>query len=405
MEEKDEVKVEKKEDKESKDDRIKKEIDNNSSNNKKNKMCSNFFTSRIFLMTCTFILGAFIMWGLAVTINGGVFHKKVYSENVKTTTLEETSDLKNAINNVYESTVYIEVTDKMGGTTSGSGFVYKKEDGKGYILTNYHVIENGSKFVITFTDGNEVDANLVSGDEYYDIAVLSIPDNNIKKVATLGNSSNIELGDTVFTVGAPLGKEYMGTITRGIISGINRTVKVNLSSGNYLMEVIQTDASINNGNSGGPICNIKGEVIGITSSKLVGSGVEGMGFAIPINYVTDIVNNIESGNKIERPYLGVQLVDLTNTFALQYYYGITISSDVEFGAVLSLVEENMPAYNAGLKVGDVIVELDGKKVDDVSYFKYLLYKYSVGDKIKVKYYRENKLSEATIELTEAIKGE
>ena len=103
MEEKDEVKVEKKEDKESKDDRIKKEIDNNSSNNKKNKMCSNFFTSRIFLMTCTFILGAFIMWGLAVTINGGVFHKKVYSENVKTTTLEETSDLKNAINNVYRS--------------------------------------------------------------------------------------------------------------------------------------------------------------------------------------------------------------------------------------------------------------------------------------------------------------
>ena len=132
----------------------------------------------------------------------------------------------------------------------------------------------------------------------------------------------------------------MGTITKGIVSGINRMVSV---SNNYLMEVIQTDASINSGNSGGPICNIKGEVIGITSSKLIGSGVEGMGFAIPINTVNEIITSIESGTTLERPYLGVQLVDLTNTFVLQYYYNIRISSDVEFGAVLSFVEENMPA--------------------------------------------------------------
>ena len=365
----------------------------------------NFFTSKIFLIICAFILGALIMFGLILSTNSDVLIQKVTSENVKTTTLEETSDLKKGINNVYESAVYIEVASDRNASSSGSGFVYKTDDKNGYILTNYHVIEGGKKYIVTFSDGTEAEASLVSGDEYYDVAILKVDKNKIKKVATLGDSSKIELGDTVFTVGAPLGKEYMGTITKGIVSGVNRMVSVGLTSGSYLMEVIQTDASINSGNSGGPICNIRGEVIGITSSKLIGSGVEGMGFAIPINAVNDIIGNMEKGTTIERPYLGVQLVDLTNTFALQYYYNITIGSDVEFGAVLSLVEEGKPADKAGLKVGDVIIEIDGNKVDDVSHFKYNLYKHKVGDKVKVKYYRENKIGETTIELTETIKSE
>lgn len=374
-------------------------------NNEKVEPKENFFTSKVFLTICSFVLGAVIMFGLILASNSNVLVQKVTSENVKTTTLEETSDLKTAINNVYESAVYIEVSGDRGISSSGSGFVYKTDNKSGYILTNYHVIQGGKNFLVTLSTGDELEASLVSGDEYYDIAILKVDKSKIKKVATLGDSSKLELGDTVFTVGAPLGKEYMGTITKGIISGINRMVSVELSSGSYLMEVIQTDASINTGNSGGPICNIKGEVIGITSSKLIGSGVEGMGFAIPINAVNDIIGNIESGTTIERPYLGVQLVDLTNTFALQYYYNIRISQDVEFGAVLSLVEKNKPADKAGLKVGDVIIEVDRKKVEDVSHFKYELYKHKVGDKIKVKYYRENKINETTIELTESIKSE
>ena len=370
---------------------------------KKNK--ENFFTSKIFLTICSFVVGASLMFAFVVLgTNSNILVRKVTNENVKTTTVEEISDLKTAINNIYDASVYIEVTgDRL--SSSGSGFVYKTDDNYGYILTNYHVIDGGKKYVITYSNGNEVEASLVSGDEYYDIAVLKVNKDSIIKVATLGDSSNLELGDTVFTVGAPLGKDYMGTITKGIISGINRMVSVELSSGNYLMEVIQTDASINSGNSGGPICNIKGEVIGITSSKLIGSGVEGMGFAIPINSVNEIIGNIESGNTLVRPYLGVQLVDLTNTFALQYYYNIRISDDVEFGAVLSYVEENQAAHKAGLKKGDVIIEMDGEKIEDVSHFKYSLYKHKVGDKIKVKYYRENKLEETTIELTESIKSE
>ena len=373
--------------------------------NEEIKSKENFFTSKIFLTICSFVLGATIMFGFILVSNNKIYVQKVTSENIKTTTIEEISDLKTAINNVYEAAVYIEVTGDRGVSSSGSGFVYKSDNNNGYILTNYHVIEGGKKFVVTFSDGEEVEANLVSGDEYYDVAVLKIDKAKVKKVATLGDSSKLELGDTVFTVGAPLGKEYMGTITKGIVSGINRMVSVELTSGSYLMEVIQTDASINSGNSGGPICNIKGEVIGITSSKLIGSGVEGMGFAIPINAVNEMIGNIESGTTIERPYLGVQLVDLTNTFALQYYYNIRISSDVEFGAVLSYVEEKQPAAKAGLQVGDVIIEIDGSKVEDVSHFKYNLYKHKVGDKITVKYYRENKLKETTIELTESIKSE
>lgn len=371
---------------------------------KENRL-KDFFTSKAFLCICTFFLGIFVMYITSLTNKGTTLIQKVTNENIKTTTLEEESDLKKAINNVYESTIYIEVSSNRGVISSGSGFVYKEDDKYGYILTNYHVIDGGSKFNVTFTDGSDSDAELISGDEYYDIAVLKVSKDKIKSVSTIGNSSNLELGDTVFTVGAPLGKEYMGTITKGIVSGINRMVSVELGSGNYLMEVIQTDAPINSGNSGGPICNIRGEVVGITSSKLSGTGIEGIGFAIPINSVMDVIENIETGKEIVRPYLGVQLVDLTNTFALQYYYGIKIGSDVEFGAVLSYVEEKKPADKAGLKAGDVIVEIDGEKVDDVSHFKYVLYKHKVGDTVKIKYYRENKLLETTIVLSEAIENE
>lgn len=373
---------------------------NNSENKEKNN--NNFFKSKFFLGIITFLLGALIMYGLVITSNKGLLVQKVISENIKTTTLEETSDLKIAINNVYESTVYISVSSSRGEMASGSGFIYKKDDKNGYVLTNYHVIKDGKKFIVTLTDNTEVEATLISGDEYYDIAVLKIDADKVKKVATLGNSSNIELGDTVFTVGAPFGKEYMGTITKGIVSGVNRMLSVSNSNNTYLAEVIQTDASINSGNSGGPICNIKGEVIGITSSKLMGSGVEGMGFAIPINSIIPIIDSIENGKKIQRPYLGIQLVDLTNTFMLQYYYSIKINDDVEFGAVVSYIEKGKSADIAGLKLGDVIVDIDGEKVEDVQHFKYLLYKHSIGDKVKIKYYRDNKILETTIELKESI---
>lgn len=367
--------------------------------------------SNIKVVIIVSIIGAFLL-GIIISLLFIKVEKNVTTnEKVVKTTVQEKSDLKKAINKVYNSTVYIEVTteqdsffgQKTEATGSGSGFVYKKDDKHGYILTNYHVIDSAKKVVVTYMDGKESEATVVGSDEYSDIAVLKVDVKNVLDVAEVASSQDIELGDTIFTVGAPLGKDYMGSVTKGILSGKNRMVEISLDNGSYLMEALQIDAAINSGNSGGALCNIKGQVVGITSSKLVGEGVEGMGFAIPSDTINSILSDLEKGKSIDRPYLGVQVADISNSFNLQYYSNIKIDNDVTFGAVIGYIEKNKPADKAGLKVGDVIIEMDGKKVDDSSHFRYILYKHKVGDSIKVKYYRENKIKETTIKLSEAIK--
>ena len=376
-------------------------------NKKENKSKSGIY---ILLIS---ILSVLVIILLTILIINKPSLKNVITTNRKTNetvvskkTIEEESDLKNAISKVYNSVVYIqvEVMSRMGTqAASGSGFVYKKDSKFAYILTNNHVIEDANKIVVTYIDGSEAEAEVVGKDEFSDVAVLKVKADTVLAVAELGSSDEAEIGDTVFTVGAPLGKEYMGTITKGIVSGINRKVKVTLNNGSYLMETIQTDATINSGNSGGPLCNISGQVIGITSSKLVGEGVEGMGFSIPIDTVNAIIDKLENGEDIERPYVGVQLADVSNAYGLQYYYNINISKDVKYGAILTYVEKNKPASNAGLMVGDVVVEMDGEKTESSTQFRYNLYKHNVGDSIKIKYYRGDEKKEATIKLTERIK--
>ena len=370
----------------------------------KNKDKSN--TLRVIII----VLMVVIIGLLVLLFSGGVeINKKTKETLVSSKTVEEQSDLKKAISKVYDSVVYIQVESvsnrTLGGmqVSSGSGFVYKKDGKDAYILTNNHVISGANKITVTFINGKEVEATLVGSDEFTDVAVIKVNADDIVAVASLGKSEETEIGDTVFTVGAPLGKEYMGTITKGIVSGVSRMVNIRLESGSYIMETIQTDATINSGNSGGPLCNILGQVIGITSSKLIGDGVEGMGFSIPIATVNSIIDKLEAGEEIERPYLGVQLADVNNAYNLQYYYNIDISKNVKYGALLGYVEKDKPADNAGLKMGDVIIEVDGKKVEDSSHFRYELYKHKVGDTIKVKYYRGDDVKEASIKLNEKIK--
>lgn len=372
------------------------------------------FISRISKGKGSVIVGcivvAFLLGVLVTFLTTNIVKKITTDEKIVKTTVKEESDFKSAIKKVYNSTVYIEVDTEAStlfGTAvqkgSGSGFVYKKDDKNGYILTNYHVVNGAKKIKVTFINGSEVEASIVGSDEYSDIAILKVDAKSILEVAELGSSSEVELGDTIFTIGAPLGKDYMGSVTKGILSGKNRMVGVQLSSGNYLMEALQIDAAINSGNSGGALCNIKGQVIGVTSSKLIGDGVESMGFAIPIDTVNTIIADLEKGKTINRPYVGVQVADLNNSFGLQYYSNVQISSDVEFGAVIAYVEKDKSASKAGLQVGDVIIEMDGKKIEDSSHFRYNLYQHKVGDKIKIKYYRKNKILETTISLTENIK--
>ena len=281
--------------------------------------------------------------------------------------------------------------------STGTGFVYKEDSKNGYLITNHHVIESATSVKVVNMDGMEVDAKILGSDEYSDLAVLSIDKDAVMEVATLGDSTKLELGDTLFTVGSPLGEEYMGTVTKGILSGKDRTVSITLQNGSYMMEVLQTDAAINPGNSGGPLCNVNGEVIGVNSMKLVEDEIEGMGFAIPIEVVKNEVEKLEKGEKVTRPMLGVSLVDASNSYAL-YYNRITLDKKFDKGVVIVEVEDNSAAAIGGLKKNDVILKIGDSEVTDSAHFRYLLYKYQVGDKIKVTYYRNGSTKETTVTL-------
>ena len=267
---------------------------------------------------------------------------KVITENINKTVVTE-KGIEEAINNVYDAVVT--VNSYYGDTKigTGSGFIYKSDD-KGYILTNNHVIEKANRYTVILSTGETVNANLLGCDEYSDLAVLSISKDKVTKVATLGDSDLAEVGNTVFTVGSPMGEEYSGSVTRGIISGKDRTIEVD----DVVTKVIQTDASINPGNSGGPLVNLAGEVIGITSMKLASSEIEGMGFAIPINDAKVYVQSLEKGEKISRPQLGVSLINVTDTYRL-YYYQISISRNIKSGVVVAQIDNNGPAGKAGMQ--------------------------------------------------------
>lgn len=322
---------------------------------------------------------------------------KTVNDNKNNVTITETNTIKTAINEIYDAVVVVETYKNNTLYSTGTGFIYKEDNENGYLITNHHVIEGGNKFIITLSEGEETEATLLGSDEYSDIAVLKIPKESVKQVAKLGESANMEIGDTVFTVGSPMGKEYMGTVTKGILSGKNRTVKVSSGNNSLMLEVLQTDAAINPGNSGGPLVNINGEVIGVNSMKLVEDRIEGMGFAIPMEIVTTLIDKLETGQKIERPLIGIEMADIDNSFYL-YRQGIIIPEDVDKGVVVTKVSDNYPAGKAGLQKGDIILSINDTEIEDSTHFKYLLYKYNIGDEITIKYYRDKKIQETKIKL-------
>lgn len=346
--------------------------------------------------------------GIGGTVYGlhyfGYLDAKTVEKNVTNISLTESDTIKSAIDKVYDSVVYIETYENNVLASSGSGFVYKIDDDYGYVLTNYHVIDSADKIQVTNIDGETVTATVLGSDEFTDLAVLKIDKDATLLAATLSNSEDSNLGDTVFTVGSPLGKTYMGSITKGIISGKDRTVTVSLTnSGDYVMEVLQIDAALNPGNSGGPLVNINGEVIGITSMKLVEDEIEGMGFAIPTELINSVLDKLENGEIVERPLFGVTMLDVNSTYQL-YRNGITISDDIEQGVVVVDVADDSPADKAGFQKGDVILAIDDIDISGVAYFRATLYKYSVGDTIKIKYLRNNSIKEATVKLNVAFEN-
>ncbi len=320
----------------------------------------------------------------------------------KNVTVKEENSIASSIDKVYDAVYVIEAFSNGTQSSSGSGFVYKKDSKYGYILTNYHVVDGASSLKVVNMNGDEVSAKYLGGDSYADIAVLRIDAKDVLDVASLGDSTKSKVGDTVFTVGTPVDSEYIGTVTKGILSGANRTITVSDSTkGSYMMEVLQTDASINPGNSGGPLVNMNGEVIGITSMKLVTSEIEGMGFAIPIEIATSQIEKLEKGEEIKRPYIGVSLYDVSNTSML-YRNNLRLSDDIKSGAVVAMVEDGSPAASAGLKTNDVILKVDGNKIKSTAHFKFMLYKHSVGDTVKLTINRDGKETELSLKLSESL---
>jgi serine protease Do len=279
-----------------------------------------------------------------------------------------------------------------GGVVSGSGVIFSAD---GYILTNNHVIEGAEALYIVLADGSELPVTLVGADQFSDLAVLKAEGRTMPAVATLGNSDELKPGETVIAIGSPLG-DFKNTVTVGVISATGRT----LDTGNgYLMEgLLQTDAAINRGNSGGPLVNLAGQVIGI-NTLIVRTGnsgdvVEGLGFAIPSSTAQAVANQLITQGKVARPYLGVRWQAVTPRLA--QLYGLP----VQWGIYVSQVLTNSPAEQGGVQIGDIITQIGGIPLDGDHPYANVLFSFAPGDTVKLSVTRDQQSIELTVTLAE-----
>lgn len=325
--------------------------------------------------------------------------------NEKKNSVYEKSSLAAAIENVYDAVVMVRSYKNDEEQSTGTGFIYKKDEKYGYVITNQHVVSGSDKVELVLSDDEEIEGKVLGGDEYLDLAVIRISKDKVPQIVEVGSSEDMKLGDTIFTVGSPMGYEYRGTVTSGILSGKDRLVSVSVSgssSNDWVMKVLQIDAPINPGNSGGPLVNASGKVIGITSMKLVQNEIEGMGFAIPIEIAMAHITELEKGNKIEWPLLGISMANIDDT-ALLYRNSIIVDKNIKEGVVVVEIAKNSGASKSDLKPGDVIIGLNGEKVKDSAYLRYELYKNKPGDTIEITYIRDGKENTTKITLTKSEK--
>lgn len=355
-------------------------------------------TKNIMTYIIIFFVGCLVMYAVVSFFPVAITEDVI--KEVRDVTINDTG-IAEAVAKVYDSVVVVSTYRDGTYIVSGTGFVYRQDGDTYYLLTNYHVIEDGDNVTVTFTNGDVVETEIVGHDEYADIAVLSIESDTELTVAELGNNEESRVGDTAFAVGAPLDSAYSWTVTRGIISGKDRMVEVSVSNSNtsdYVMKVLQTDAAINSGNSGGPLCNANGEVIGITSLKLISSGVEGMGFAIPIEDAVEKAEQIISGDVSAYPVIGISMLDFSNAYYSQYY-SLIRNSGLENGVIVTSVENGSAADEAGIEANDIITAIDGEEVLNSAYLRYYLYQHSVGDDITVTVYRDGSTRDLKLTLS------
>ncbi|WP_446898061.1 S1C family serine protease [Clostridium sp. LBM24168] len=361
-----------------------------------------------FVKLCCFILIAAVSGGISgAYIAGKKETNKVYTPNNQTLmnskknensvisdiqkpSQENNYEEQNSITRVSEivGPTVVGISNKSQGyfglqdTGSGSGIIINSE---GYIVTNYHVIQDADKVTVKLSSGKILDASVSGIDERSDLAVIKVNAKNLP-IAKLGDSSKIKVGDAAIAIGNPLGEDFAGSVTAGIVSALNRNISYN---GVVYSKLIQTDAAINPGNSGGPLCNDQGEIIGINSFKLSSAGsTEGMGFAIPVNEVKDIIKQLISNGQVKRPYLGI-------------YGESVISEDSKIqGIYIQEVKKGSGAYQAGLKPTDILMVLDGKKVLQLDDVQKIINFHKVGDKVKCKIWRNGNNIELVATLLE-----
>ena len=299
--------------------------------------------------------------------------------------------IADAVDKVYDSVVVVTTYKQGTAYSNGSGFIYKIDKDETYLITNHHVVEGGDSYKITYTDSEVLEATLIGSNEYSDIAILKVKTKEDYNTVEIGSNEDMRVGDTTFTIGVPLDNTYSWTVTRGILSGKERLVEVSLSSytnSDYIMKVLQTDAAVNSGNSGGPICNSNGEVIGVINAKISSTGVEGIGFAIPIEEAVEKAEELINGEDSEYPYLGISMLDVKTARSYPTYKKYLSKSDVTSGVVVVDVEEGTPADEAGIKSGDIITKINGNSTNNVAYLRYELYKYSANDTIELTVIRD-----------------
>ena len=280
-----------------------------------------------------------------------------------------------------------------GGQVSGSGVIISPE---GYIVTNNHVVESASDLMVVLSDGSRLPAKTVSTDVFSDLAVLKV-DGRMPAVITFGNSDNLKPGETVIAIGSPLG-EFRNTVTVGVVSATGRSLDT--GAGYYMEDLIQTDAAINEGNSGGPLVNLNGELIGINTMIVRGgygasTVAEGLGFSIPSNTVRLVAERIIETGYFARPYLGASVQSVNPAIARRYRLG------AEWGAYVTNVDARSPAAKAGIQRGDIIVSVGEYALGENQSFINALFAYQPGDQVDFKIVRETSELTLTITLGEA----
>lgn len=271
------------------------------------------------------------------------------------------------------------------GKSTGSGIIMTSD---GYIITNQHVVADASNVMVVFEDGKESPATIIGQDKKSDLAVLKIEDKNLP-AAEFGNSDNLEVGESVIAIGNPLGLELFGTSTGGMISAINRDITIE----DRVLTLIQTDASVNEGNSGGALINLYGQVIGINSAKISGTGVSGLSFAIPINGAKEVIDNlIQYGYVKDRPLIGITGQDIDESTARQY--------DIPQGVLVKTVSPGSSAEQSGIRSGDIIVKVNKRIIKNMNELNQEKDKHKAGEVLSLGIYRDGATFTANVTLME-----